>query len=174
MIGGPLVAIWFDKLRARGWNIDIPGQFSVSLVLIGAGFLVLPIGIRLAGEDGLSAFKWIAISYVLQSLAELLISPVGYAMIGKLAPRKYQGLMMGNFMLVTGVASVLSSYFSGMIPEATEGLASSTNPTYATIFSNLGWGSVAVGVLLTIAIPLLRKLIKDKPVALTATVPARV
>jgi POT family proton-dependent oligopeptide transporter len=174
MIGGPLVAIWFDKLRARGWNIDIPRQFSVSLVLIGAGFLVLPIGIRLAGADGLSAFKWIAISYVLQSLAELLISPVGYAMIGKLAPRKYQGLMMGNFMLVTGVASVLSSYFSGMIPEATEGLASSTNPTYATIFSNLGWGSVAVGVLLTIAIPLLRKLIKDKPVALTATVPARV
>ncbi|AZP13526.1 peptide MFS transporter [Undibacterium parvum] len=163
MVGGPLVAIWFDKLRAKGWNIDIPRQFAASLLLIGAGFLVLPLGISLAGADGLSAFKWIAISYLLQSLGELLISPVGYAMIGKLAPRQYQGLMMGTFMLCTGVASVLSSYFSGFIPEATEGLAHSTNPTYYSIFSNLGWGSVAVGVLMVILVPTLRRLIKDNP-----------
>jgi POT family proton-dependent oligopeptide transporter len=171
MVGGPLVAIWFDKLRAKGWNIDVPKQFSASLILIGAGFLVLPLGISLAGADGLSAFKWIAISYILQSLGELLISPVGYAMIGKLAPRQYQGVMMGTWMLVTGVASVLASYFSGLIPEATEGLAASTNATYSNIFSSLGWGSVAVGIIMIILIPLLRKLITASatPAAASAT-----
>lgn len=169
MVGGPLVAIWFDKLRAKGWNIDVPKQFSASLILIGAGFLVLPLGISLAGADGLSAFKWIALSYILQSLGELLISPVGYAMIGKLAPRQYQGVMMGTWMLVTGVASVLASYFSGLIPEATEGLASSTNATYSHIFSSLGWGSVAVGVTMIILIPLLRKLITASATPAAAT-----
>jgi POT family proton-dependent oligopeptide transporter len=162
MIGGPLMAILFDNLRAKGWNIDIPKQFSASLILIGAGFLVLPIGISLAGADGMVAFKWIAISYVLQSVAELLISPIGYAMIGRLAPRQYQGVMMGAWMLVTGVASIMASYFSGLIPEASEGLAVSTNPTYTNIFSNLGWSSVAVGVAMIILIPLLRRLISDK------------
>lgn len=162
MIGGPLMAILFDNLRAKGWNIDIPKQFSASLILIGAGFLVLPIGIALAGADGMVAFKWIAISYILQSVAELLISPIGYAMIGRLAPRQYQGVMMGAWMLVTGVASIVASYFSGLIPEASEGLAVSTNPTYTSIFSNLGWSSVAVGVAMIILIPLLRRLISDK------------
>lgn len=165
MLGGPLMAVLFDKLRSKGWNIDIPRQFSVSLVLIGAGFLVLPLGISLAGANGMVAFKWIFISYILQSIAELLISPIGYAMIGRLAPRQYQGVMMGTWMLVTGTASIMASYFSGLIPEASEGLAASTNPTYHNIFSALGWGSVAVGVLMAILIPLLRKLISDRQAA---------
>lgn len=161
MVGGPLMAIWFNKLRQKGWRIDIPNQFATSLVLIGIGFLVLPLGISFAGADGIVAFKWILISYVLQSIAELLISPIGYAMIGRLAPKQYQGIMMGTWMLLTGVASVFSSYFSGMVPEARVGLAATTNPIYTSIFSNLGWGSVAVGVVMILLIPFLRKLISN-------------
>jgi POT family proton-dependent oligopeptide transporter len=163
MIGGPLMALFFDKLRAKGWNIDIPRQFSAALVLIGLGFLVLPIGISTAASSGLVAFKWIFISYLLQSIAELLISPIGYAMIGKLAPRQYQGVMMGTWMLVTGTASILASKFSGLIPEATPGAPSLTNPTYSYIFSSLGWGAVGVGIVMIILIPVLRKLITDGP-----------
>ncbi len=161
MLGGPLMAMLFNRLRGKGWNIDLPVQFSASLILIGAGFLVLPLGISLAGGNGLVAFKWIAISYLLQSIGELLISPVGYAMVGRLAPTQYQGVMMGTWMLVTGVASILASYFSGLIPEATEGLAVSTNPTYNSIFSHLGWTSVAIGILMITLSPILRKLISS-------------
>ncbi|MCH8619007.1 oligopeptide:H+ symporter [Undibacterium sp. TS12] len=163
MFGGPLMAALFDKLRAKGWNIDIPRQFSAALILIGLGFLVLPLGIATASSTGLVAFKWIFISYLLQSIAELLISPIGYAMIGKLAPRQYQGLMMGTWMLVTGTASILASDFSGQIPEPTEGMPSITNPIYNQIFSKLGWGSAIVGVVMVILIPVLRKLITDGP-----------
>ena len=159
MVGGPLMAILFKKLRDQGWQIDVPVQFSAALLLIGIGFLVLPLGIGFAASNGLVAFRWIFISYLLQSVAELLISPVGYAMIGRLAPAKYQGVMMGSWMLTTGTASILASYFSGMIPEASEGMATSTNPTYQHIFSMLGWGAVGVGVVLILLIPFLRKLI---------------
>ena len=155
------MAIWFNHLRQKGWKIDVPNQFATSLILIGAGFLVLPVGIAFAGPDGIVGFKWIFISYVLQSIAELLISPIGYAMIGRLAPRQYQGIMMGTWMLLTGVASVFSSYFSGLVPEARVGLAASTNPIYTSIFSNLGWGSVAVGVVMILLIPFFRKLITN-------------
>jgi hypothetical protein len=50
-------------------------------------FLILPLGIKLAGADGKSAFIRLFLSYVLQSIGELLIMPIGYAMIGKLAPK---------------------------------------------------------------------------------------
>jgi POT family proton-dependent oligopeptide transporter len=163
VLGGPLLAVVFVKLRERGWRVDIPQQFALSLLLMGLAFLVLPVGIGLAGGARV-AFFWLFLSYVLQSVGELLISPVGYAMIGKLAPRQYQGIMMGSWMLVTGLASLYAGDFSGMIPEPTGTTPAATNPEYASLFAKLGWGSAIVGVVLAILIPFLRRLIKDRPV----------
>jgi POT family proton-dependent oligopeptide transporter len=161
-LGGPLLASFFPRLRARGWRIDIPKQFATSLILMALGFLILPLGIKLAGVDGKSAFAWLFTSYVLQSAGELLISPIGYAMIGKLAPKQYQGVMMGSWMLVTGLASLFAGDFSGMIPEPSGTTAVATNPEYVKLFAALGAGSLVVGVALVILIPFLRRLISDK------------
>jgi POT family proton-dependent oligopeptide transporter len=162
VVGGPLLAALFTRLRERGWTIDLPKQFAVSLILMGLGFLALPAGIALADVSGKSAFFWLFLSYVLQSIGELLISPIGYAMIGKLAPRQYQGIMMGSFMLVTGLASLFAGDFSGMIPEPAGTTPLATNPEYSTLFARLGWGSTAVGAALMVLIPFLRRLITDK------------
>ncbi len=161
VFGGPLLAAWFTRLRARGWKIDIPQQFTASLILMGLGFLALPIGIQMADASGRSPFFWLFLSYVLQSIGELLISPIGYAMIGKLAPSKYQGIMMGSWMLVTGLASLFAGDFSGMVPEPAGTTALATNAAYATLFARLGWGSIVAGVVLLLLVPKLRKLIKD-------------
>src|SRR5213079_3031471 len=98
-----------------------------------------------------------------QSIGELLIMPIGYAMIGKLAPSKYQGVMMGSWMLVTGLASLFAGDFSGMMPEPTGTTAVATNPEYSKLFSRLGWGSFFAGIALALLIPRLRKLIQDSP-----------
>jgi POT family proton-dependent oligopeptide transporter len=172
VLGGPLLASLFTGMRARGWRIDIPKQFATSLILMAVGFLILPLGIKLAGVDGKSAFAWLFMSYVLQSIGELLLMPVGYAMIGKLAPKQYQGVMMGSWMLVTGLASLFSGDFSGMIPEPSGTTAVATNPEYVKLFGALGAGSLVVGVALVLLIPFLRKLITDKaevPAAAMAT-----
>lgn len=162
VVGGPLLASLFRRMRAGGWNIDIPRQFAASLLLMALAFLLLPLGIKLAGADGKSAFMWLFLSYMLQSIGELLISPIGYAMIGKLAPKQYQGVMMGSWMLVTGLASLFAGDFSGMIPEPTGTTAVATNPGYMKLFAELGAGSLAVGIALVVLIPFLRKLISDK------------
>jgi POT family proton-dependent oligopeptide transporter len=172
VFGGPLMSALFVRLRKDGWNIDVPRQFAAALILMGLGFLVLPIGIALADDQGRSAFLWLFISYVLQSIGELLISPVGYAMIGKLAPQRYQGIMMGSWMLVTGLASLFAGDFSGMIPEPAGTTALTTNPGYSQLFAWLGGGSLAVGVVLVVLIPFLRKLITDKAEAAGPEAPA--
>src|SRR4051794_16683407 len=162
VVGGPLFASLFTRLRAGGWKIDVPNQFAASLLLMAVAFLILPLGIKLGGADGKSAFVWLFMSYVLQSIGELLLMPVGYAMIGKLAPKQYQGIMMGSWMLVTGLASLFAGDFSGMIPEPTGTTAIATNPGYMKLFAELGAGSLAVGVGLVVLIPFLRKLITEK------------
>jgi POT family proton-dependent oligopeptide transporter len=78
--------------------------------------------------------------------------PIGYAMIGKLAPKQYQGVMMGSWMLVTGLASLFAGDFSGMIPEPTGTTAVASNAGYAKLFAELGAGSLAVGVALVVLI----------------------
>jgi proton-dependent oligopeptide transporter, POT family len=161
VVGGPLMSALFVRLRARGWKIDVPKQFAASLILMGLGFLALPAGIAFADVKGMSAFSWLFVSYIFQSIGELLISPVGYAMIGKLAPRQHQGVMMGAWMLVTGLASVFAGDFSSMVPEPSEGSAVTTNPVYSKLFIELGCGSLVVGVVLVLLTPFLRKLITD-------------
>lgn len=161
VLGGPLLAAWFARLRERGWPVDVPQQFAASLLLMGLGFLALPLGIALADGQGKVAFSWLFTSYVLQALGELLISPVGYAMIGRLAPRQYQGVMMGSWMLVTGLASLFAADFSGSVAQPEGGSALVSNPAYASLFTQLGLGSVVVGVLLILLVPRLRRLIGE-------------
>jgi len=172
VIGGPLLSALFVHLRAKGWNIDVPKQYAASRLFMGFGFLCLPVGILFADSQGLSPFFWLFLSYVLQTIGELLIMPVGYAMIGRMAPRQYQGIMMGSWMLVVGLASLYSGDFSGMIPEPSQGSALSTNADYSHLFSELGWSTVVVGVVLVVLIPYLRKLIKDKDQVESAQVEA--
>src|SRR5256886_15686222 len=146
VLGGPVFAALFTRMRGRGLRIDIPQQFAASLLLMALAFFLLTLGIKLAGTDGKSAFIWLFLNYVLQSIGELLIMPVGYAMIGKLAPKQYQGIMMGSWMLVTGLASLFAGDFSGMIPEPTGTTAVATKHGSAKLLAGLGAASLAVGI----------------------------
>lgn len=163
ILGGPLLSIIFTHLRERGISISIPLQFSVALLLIGAGFAILPIGINMADAQGLTNFNWILASYFLQSAGELFISPIGYAMVGQLAPVRFRGLMMGTWMMITGVAAILSDYFSKMALGTTDSINPLvTNGGYSHTFGLLGWSAIIAGGILFICIPFVAKLTQER------------
>jgi POT family proton-dependent oligopeptide transporter len=58
-----------------------------------------------------------------------------------------------------------------MIPEPTGTTAIAANPGYAKLFAELGAGSLAVGIVLVVLIPFLRKLITDKAETIPAVAP---
>lgn len=149
VLGGPLMSFVLTRLRARGIAVHIPLQFAMALVLIGAAFALLPLGIAHANAQGLVSSGWIILCFVLQSVGELLISPVGYAMIGALAPGSLQGVMMGMWMLSCGVGATLSSYSSNWMTVGQSSIDPLlTNPSYAHVFLVLGLFSIAVGLIL--------------------------
>lgn len=159
VIGGPLLSALYTKLRSQGYQINIPIQFSLALLLIGLAFIIIPIGIASSDKQGLTHINWIIASYVLQSLGELLLSPIGYAMIGRLAPENLQGLMMGSWMMMTGMAATLSNYFSNMMVGAEKvNDALVTNAGYSHVFSMLGWLAIAAAILLFFLVPLITRL----------------
>jgi POT family proton-dependent oligopeptide transporter len=164
IIGGPLLSVVFSRLRDKGVGLTIPLQFAFALLMIGIAFAILPIGIHFANADGYTNFNWILASFILQSIGELFISPIGYAMIGQLAPMRMQGLMMGTWLMITGVAATLSDYFSKMalsVGNATDPIT--TNASFSHTFMILGWASIIAGILLFIALPVMSRLTHERP-----------
>lgn len=163
ILGGPLMAACNQRLRRRGFKISIPFQFTTALLLIGIGFIFLPLGIYFANPQGFSAISWIIWCYIFQSLGELFISPIGYAMVGQLIPSKLQGLAMGAWLMVSGVAATLSNYFSQLALGSTEikdPLV--TNSSYSSSFLQLGIYSIAGSAILFFLRSFLHRLIQEK------------
>lgn len=165
IIGGPTLSFVFSFLRERSIRITIPLQFSLALVLIGLGFAILPIGISFADAQGFISFSWVLAYFVLQSLGELFIAPIGYAMIGQLAPIELRGLMMGTWMMIIGVSAILSDHFSKIALGTTNSINPLlTNESYSHTFGMLGWGAIVAGIILFILMPFINRLTQEKKI----------
>lgn len=163
IIGGPLLSFIFTHLRERGVNISIPLQFAFALILIGVALEMLPVGISMANVQGLTNINWIIAYFILVSIGELFISPIGYAMIGQLAPLHLRGLMMGIWMMITGVAAILSNYFSKVALGSTIAIDPlTTNANYSHTFNLLGFTAIAIGFILFAFIPLIARLTQEQ------------
>lgn len=138
IIGSPVLALFLNNLRKKGLQVSTSGQFTFALLFLGASFFLLSLGIYKANQAGFVHLFWPIAYIIVQAIAELLIGPVGYAMIGRLAPSNLQGLLMGSWMMVSGVAAVLSHYFSNAMTKS--GLTNPlvTNPDYFHTFNKLG------------------------------------
>lgn len=164
ILGGPLMASINLHLRKKGYKITVPFQFTTALFIIGIGFLLLPLGIHFADAEGISSISWMIGCYICQSVGELFISPIGYALVGQLIPSRLQGIAMGTWLMVTGVAATLSNFFSQ------SALGSSdlhdplvTNPTYSAAFIKLGLSSIAASLAVFFLRKFLHRLIQEKP-----------
>lgn len=163
IFGGPLLSVMFTHLRDRGININIPLQFSFALLLSGIALAILPLGISFANEQGYTNINWVILSYALISAGELFISPIGYAMVGQLAPLRLRGLMMGIWMMITGVAAILSDHFSKVALGDTQSVDPLiTNGSFSHTFGLLGWSAIVTGMILFMLIPIITKLTQEK------------
>jgi POT family proton-dependent oligopeptide transporter len=157
----PLFSIMWNSLSRRGIEPTIPIKFGLALVSVGAGFLFLVWGTQFAGADFKVGLWWLAGLYLIHSIAELCISPVGLSMITKLSIARIVGLMMGVWFLSISVAQYVAGVVAQVASVETVG-GQVTNlkvslDTYTGVFTTIGWISVGIGcVLLLLSWPLKR------------------
>ena len=108
---GKKAMIW-GALARRGLEPSIPIKFAIALMGVGAGFLFLVWGASFVGSEFKVGMVWLAGLYLIHSIAELCISPVGLSMITKLSIARIVGMMMGVFFL----ASAMAQYRPGNRP----------------------------------------------------------
>ena len=145
--------IW-GALAKRGLEPSIPVKFAIALMGVGAGFLFLVWGASFADSGFKVGMAWLAGLYLIHSIAELCISPVGLSMITKLSIARIVGMMMGVWFLSISVAQ----YFAGMVAqvasvETVGGQVTNLKvslDTYVGVFTTIGEVSIGIGVLLLI------------------------
>ncbi len=107
IILAPIFAwIW---LKLGKYEPSSPAKFAIGLFTAGLGFLLLVPAAQLAGTAGQVSPMWLVGTYVLHTIGELSLSPVGLSAMTKLAPARVAGMMMGVWFMSISIGSYLGA-----------------------------------------------------------------
>ncbi|MDC1529597.1 peptide MFS transporter [Gammaproteobacteria bacterium] len=158
----PLLAWLWISLAKRNLNPSTPVKFAFGVFLAGLGFLSLVAGMKLSGDDGMTAVYFIFLIYWIHTMGELMVSPVGLSAVTKLAPPQAVGMTMGAWFLYSG----LSNYLAGVIASTTGAetiggqLAdtAAAKATYAAVYTQVGYIAMAIAVVMLLISPFIKRM----------------
>ncbi|MFA7409945.1 MAG: MFS transporter, partial [Bacteroidales bacterium] len=122
-----IVMGFFSWLNKRGKEPSTPRKIGIGMIIAAVGFLIIlvaslnlvsPHELKIVDETGVVKFSpvpdssrvmpyWLISSYLVLTVAELFLSPIGLSFVSKVAPGRFQGLMQGGWLLATAVGNKL-------------------------------------------------------------------
>ena len=155
IVCAPIIAAIWVWLGKRNANPSIPRKFGLGLVFNALAFGLLMYALsQLINDNGKIPFWTLFAVYVIQSIGELCLSPIGLSMVTKLAPTRLVGLGMGGWFLSTGIGNNLSGIFASHVSGDSGMSVTSALGGYSFGF----WSLLGGGVLLLLLAPLIQKL----------------
>ena len=134
---------WLFTRRAGRFPSTIM-KFAISVLIIGVSAFILGYGFQTwTGGAKLSPWWFLAVVFIIQTVAELFLSPVGLSTTSALAPKNFASQTMSLWLLTTATGQGLA----GFIISRTENIANST------YYYGLGAVTVAVAIILFIVAP---------------------
>ncbi|WP_396142496.1 peptide MFS transporter [Flavobacterium sp.] len=111
----PFSLLW-DKLRAKGKEPVSPLKQAIGLALIALSYFIIAHNVKDLGNSGLLAIKWLMLLYLIQTMGELCLSPIGLSLVGKLAPKRFASLLYGVFFISNAAGYALAGSLGAIIP----------------------------------------------------------
>ncbi|OGM06118.1 MAG: hypothetical protein A2008_00950 [Candidatus Wallbacteria bacterium GWC2_49_35] len=172
MLMAPFFSILWYSLDDSKYALSTPAKMAIGMITLGLGFIVMYFGQSLAfsGDsnkltsvaltNGFQVFPgtvyirefgkvgplWLAMVYLIHTIGELCLSPIGLSMVTKLSPERFVSLMMGIWF----VSSALSNYLAGRLEEI-------LTVYQFNIYIFLIMSSIGAGLLLLALTPMLNK-----------------
>ena len=115
MLAFPFSIMW-DKLRAKGKEPISPMKQSFGLALIALSYFIIAHNVKDLGTSGLLSVYWLILLYLIQTLGELSLSPIGLSLVGKLAPKRFASLLFGVFFLSNASGYALAGTLGSILP----------------------------------------------------------
>ncbi len=111
----PFSMLW-EKLNSKGKEPTSPFKQAIGLLLVALSYLIIAYNVKYLGNSGLLAIKWLILLYLIQTCAELCLSPIGLSLVGKLAPKRFASLLYGVFFLSNASGYALAGTLGALLP----------------------------------------------------------
>jgi proton-dependent oligopeptide transporter, POT family len=111
----PFSMLW-DYLRSKDREPISPMKQSIGLALVALSYFIIAYNVKDLGNDGLLAIKWLILLYLIQTCAELCLSPIGLSLVGKLSPKRFSSLLYGVFFLSNASGYALAGTLGSILP----------------------------------------------------------
>lgn len=109
----PIFAAFWVRLAKKQLDPSMPAKFAFGLIILALGFLVMVGAAKLVVAGNQAAPYWLILTYLLHTMGELCLSPVGLSSVTKLAPKRFVGQMMGIWFLATSLGNLMAGLLAG-------------------------------------------------------------
>lgn len=114
IIFAPIFALLWGGLGRN--EPSSPLKMSIGLMLLAVGYLIIAFGVKGVDASTKVSMFWLITMYLLHTFGELCLSPIGLALVNKLAPARFASLLMAVWFLATAAGNKLAGVLSGLYP----------------------------------------------------------
>lgn len=112
----PLFSVLWGGLHKRNMEPSSPMKMAWGLTLLTLGYVVIAIAVNGVDSAVKISMWWLIALYILHTMGELCLSPIGLSMVSKLSPARFSSLLMGTWFLANACANKLAGSLSALIP----------------------------------------------------------
>jgi POT family proton-dependent oligopeptide transporter len=123
----PIMTLIWGWLHKRNAEPASPLKMAWGLALLCLGYVVIALAVKGVDSSVKISMYWLLALYVLHSIGELCLSPIGLSMVSKLAPVRFSSLLMGTWFLANAAANKFAGTLSALIPGGEDGSGAATS-----------------------------------------------
>jgi len=123
----PIFTWFWGQLYRRNAEPASPMKMAWGLALVCIGYGVIALGVHGVDSTVKISMFWLLSLYLLHTMGELCLSPIGLSMVSKLAPLRFSSLLMGTWFLANAAANKFAGTLSSLIPGGEDGSGGATS-----------------------------------------------
>jgi POT family proton-dependent oligopeptide transporter len=154
-----LLWLWLGKKKIEPNTIV---KFGIGFLFLGASFYIFYLTRFFANVKGIASLNVFTFAYLVTTVGELCLGPIGMSIITKLSPKRLFGMMMGLWFLASAFGQLAAGKLGAAMSNSDTGntLASKLQ-SYTEGYYQLAIYSIITGVFLILITPLVKKLMQE-------------
>lgn len=154
-----LLWIWMGKRKIEPNTLI---KFGIGFLFLGASFYIFYLTRFFANASGIASLNVFTLAYLVTTIGELCLGPIGMSIITKLSPKRLFGMMMGLWFLASAFGQLFAGKLGAEISQSNTGdTLLSKLESYTEGYYQLAIYSIIAGVVLIAISPLIKKLMQE-------------
>lgn len=162
VIFSPLIGLLWLWMAKKKIEPNTLIKFGIGFLFLSASFYVFYYTKFFANVDGITSLNVFTFGYLVTTIGELCLGPIGMSIITKLSPKKLFGMMMGLWFLASAFGQLVAGKLGAEISQSNSGSTLLTKlQSYTDGYYTLAIYALVAGIILLVLTPFVKKLMQE-------------